>query len=108
MKDSVGLYHKLDTTLLLTEDVSLNVYRNAEKYGVVRFRLLNSQNYLPISGCTLAIEGVEGVTDEDGYIKIEIPLDKQKMRYRISADVPLEDSICNGEYDADGFVVFVR
>lgn len=108
LTDSVGLYHRLDTTLLLTEDVSLNVYRNAEKYGVVRFRLLNSQNYLPISGCMLTIEGIEEVTDEDGYVKFEIPLDKQKMKYRISADVPLEDSICNGEYDADGFVVFAH
>lgn len=63
------------TTLLLTEDVSLNVYRNVGKYGVVRFRLLNSKNYLPISGCTLTIEGIEEVTDGDGYVKIKIPLD---------------------------------
>lgn len=108
LTDSVGLYNKVDTTLLLTKDVVLNIYRNADKYGVLKFRLINSQNYHPVCGCTVTVEGIKGVTDEDGNIRINIPLDKQKIRYHLSADVPLEDSICNGEYDTDGFVVFAR
>ena len=54
------------------------------------------------------MEGVEGLTDEAGYVSIEILLGKQQMKYRLSADVPLVDSICSGEYDSDGFVVFAR
>ena len=108
LTDSVGLYNKVDTTLLLADDISLNVYRNVDKYGVVKFRLINSKNYLPVGGCNVTVEGINGMTDEDGYARIDIPLHKQKMRYRISADVPLEDSICSGEYDTDGFVVFAR
>lgn len=106
--DSVGLYEKIDTTLLLAENVVLNIYRNPRKYGMVNFRLISSRDYLPVAGCKVAVEGVEGVTDEVGYVSIEIPLEKQQMKYRLSADVPLVDSICSGEYDSDGFVVFTH
>lgn len=106
--DSVGLYEKTDTTLLLAENVVLNIYRNPRKYGMVNFRLISSRDYLPVAGCKIAVEGVEGVTDEAGYVSIEIPLEKQQMKYRLSADVPLVDSICSGEYDSDGFVVFTH
>lgn len=94
------------TTLLLAENVVLNIYRNPRKYGMVNFRLISSRDYLPVAGCKVAVEGAEGVTDEVGYVSIEIPLEKQQMKYRLSADVPLVDSICSGEYDSDGFVVF--
>lgn len=106
--DSLGVYERMDTTLLLTEDVTLNVYRDPHKYGILNFRLIDLESYTPVAGCKVAVEGVEGLTDDAGYVRIEIPLEKQKAKYRLSADVPLEDSICNGEYDADGFVVFVR
>lgn len=106
LMDSVDLYGEIDTTLLLAENVVLNIYRNPRKYGLVSFRLISSQDYLPVAGCKVAVEGVEGVTDEAGYVSIEIPLEKQQMKYRLSADVPLVDSICSGEYDSDGFVVF--
>ena len=106
--DSLNLYNRTDTTLALSADMTLNVCRNPLQYGSVKFRLIDSKSYRPIPYCRVVIEGIEGMTDENGSVSITIPLLKQKTKYHIQADVALEDSICNGEYDEDGFVVFTR
>ena len=106
--DSLNLYNRRDTTLLLTASMTLDISRNPRQYGFVKFRLIDSKSYGPVAHCKGAIEGIEGMTDDNGNVSIAIPLSKQKTKYHIQADVPLEDSICNGEYDDDGFVVFTR
>ena len=106
--DSLNLYNRTDTTLLLTDRITLNICRNPRQYGSVKFRLIDSKSYRPVPHCDIVIEGIEGVTDENGNASITIPLPRQKTKYHIRADVELEDSICNGAYDEDGFVIFTR
>ena len=108
LTDSLKLYNKIDTILPLSKEMTLAVYRNPKKYGLVKFRIIDSKSLKPIPYCKVSIEDIEGVTDENGKVSIEIPLARQKTRFYIKADVELEDNICNGEYDADGFVVFAR
>ena len=106
--DSLNIYNRIDTMLQLTENMTLGICRNQYRYGLIRFRLIDSKSYQPISNCNVSIEGIEGTTDKNGYVSLTIPLAKQKTKYHIQADLELEDSIISGEYDADGFVVFVR
>ena len=106
--DSLNLYHRTDTTLTLSADMTLNICRNPCQFGLIRFRLIDSKSYRPVAHCRVVIEGIEGTTDDNGNASIAIPLSRQKTKYRIQADVPLADSLCNGAYDEDGFVVFTR
>lgn len=106
--DSLNLYHRTDTTLTLLADMTLDICRNPSQFGTIRFRLIDSKSYQPVAHCRIVIEGIEGMTDDNGNVAFTIPLSKQRTKYHIQADVPLADSTCNGAYDDDGFVVFAQ
>ena len=42
-----------------------------------------------MSGVTLKIEGQEVVSDENGHVALQLPLDMQKKVYTIKTDVAL-------------------
>lgn len=104
--DSLNCYETIDTTLQLTSSMTLDICRNPQKYGILNFRLIDFISLKPISDCKVSIEGVEGVTDGDGNVSLQIPIGLQKTEYRIKADVELINDVCSGEYDEDGFVLF--
>ena len=106
--DSLNYYETIDTTLQLTSCLTLDIHRNPQKYGIVNFRLIDFISLKPISDCKVSIEGIEGITDCDGNVSLQIPINLQKTQYRIKADVELIDDVCSGEYDEDGFVVFAN
>lgn len=106
--DSVGLYYTVDTTVRLSQNIMLNISRNPQKYGVIKFRLLDAQSYLPIENCEIQIEGQSDVSDKNGNVFITIPVERQRTEYKIHSTLTLETDICLGEYDADGFVIFAN
>ncbi len=84
-------YLPLDTTIVLQKDVKLGIKRDSGYYGHIRFKLWKSGSKM--SGHKVWIEDMEAVTDEEGYVSLNIPLEKQQSSYTIRADVPLLDSV---------------
>lgn len=74
----------VDTTLVLEEVNTLNIYRDVSVYGDVRFRLWDVKNERALSNATINIEDMEAVSDADGNVSVSIPLEKQKGRYNIT------------------------
>lgn len=106
--DSLGLYCKVDTVLHISKEFTIGIRRDPKKYGYVKFRLLDAQTYQPIENCEVEIEGQSAISDSNGNILITIPLERQRTEYEIHSSVLLEDNTCLGEFDADGFIVFVK
>lgn len=106
--DSVGLYNEVDTTLIMNSDVAINVCRDENKYGIIKFQLYNPNTSNYISSCRVTINGEVTITGDKGEGIIYMPLQKQKTIYNISSDIELEDSICSGEYDSDGIILFSK
>lgn len=106
--DSLNLYNRTDTTIALSANMTLDICRNPLQYGLIRVRFIDSKSFKPVTHCKVVIEGIESITDDNGYASNTIPLSKQKTKYHIQTDIALEDSICNSEYDDDGFVIFTR
>lgn len=77
----------IDTTVVLTKDVSLNIFRDPTYYGNIRFRFWDYNNTVP--HIKLSIEGFETIADENGEVTLFLPLEYQKESYRITTDVPL-------------------
>jgi len=85
-------YFPVDTTLQLSEHLSIGIARNPQVYGSVRFKLWNGEKSLP--HVSLSIEGHSVKTDEEGVAILTIPLAEQKTVYQVLAPMPLEyDSI---------------
>lgn len=88
-------YNTVDTTVILAEDNSVNLSRNASVYGKGRLMVYSSEKEAGLSDCKVFVEGKEMVSDKDGYIYLDIPLESQKVRYSVrSEEVSLiDDSI---------------
>ena len=96
-------FHSVDTTLLLSEDMLLNVYRDVDVYGKVRFHVWNPDKEMTVADVKVRVDGHEAVSDKDGSVTLFIPLETQRPAYKVEADRPLlNDTIympC-GENDA--------
>lgn len=82
-------YVPLDTTLMLTRDVSLNIYRDPTVYGNVRFGLWDpaSETFIPRS--TVEVDGHQATSDANGQVVLFIPLEQQRKSYKVKAAFPL-------------------
>jgi len=79
----------VDTTLTLTDRVTLNVRRDPAVYGDVRFRLWNPAAEKAVSQADVEVAGQRARTDSDGRIALSVPLDAQQTQYHVKASVPL-------------------
>lgn len=84
---------KVDTTVVLQENMKVDIRRDASVYGNVNFRLWNPNTETVVAGCDVEIEGMKSTTDAEGRVKFEVPLASQRPSYSVSAAVPLEDSV---------------
>ena len=79
----------VDTPLLLTKDVALNIFRNPKVYGDVHFRLWNPDAEKPVANVEVEIAGLNVTSDKDGVVSTSIPLESQQMAYPVNASIPL-------------------
>lgn len=83
----------MDTLLVLTKDMTLGLHRNPEIYGNISFHLWNPLTGKAVPDCKVEINGISTVSDETGHVTLSIPLESQRTRYSISAEIPLQDTI---------------
>jgi hypothetical protein len=85
----------VDTTVLLTESISINIRRNPVVYGDVHFKVWNVNKEQGVRDVKIEIEGYQTLSDANGDVRVFIPLAQQKSAYPIVSSVPLEhDTIC--------------
>ena len=74
-----------DTTLLLEKTFSIDIRRNPEVYGHVKFRLWNTTTERTSPNTDITIDGRTITSDGNGDVTIDIPLAEQKRAYSISS-----------------------
>ena len=82
-----------DTVLDLSNHIEIDVYRDAQVYGDVHFRIWHERKEQFVSGVSLGIAGKTLMSDENGWIRTFIPLESQQTVYQITSSVPLERSL---------------
>lgn len=95
-------FNALDTTLLLTEHMEVDIRRNPDVYGKVRTQIYSPETERGVSGVTINIAGQTLISDSNGYISTFIPLKEQREKYPITSSLPLvTDTLCmpSGEDD---------
>ena len=92
----------VDTTLTLTRDVALNIYRNPAVYGDVHFSLWNPETETFIPNTKIEVDGHPAVSDANGKVVLFIPLEAQRKTYKVKAPFPLYNDMLSmpcGEND---------
>jgi len=84
----------IDTTITLNRDVTLDIRRDPNVYGEVRFGLWNPATESVIPHTTVTVAGHPATSGADGTVSLFIPLEEQRRAYLVKAPFALEqDSI---------------
>ena len=75
--------------MVLTQNVTVDLYRDPTVYGDIRFRLWSLTNEEPMANTTVEIEGHQVQSDENGTVTLSLPIEAQRKTYKINADIPL-------------------
>lgn len=79
----------IDTTLMLSPSVTLNIHRDEDIFGKVSFRIYNINTEKYVSNTTVSIAGQETTSDDDGRVNLFIPLERQQRYYIITGPLQL-------------------
>jgi len=96
-----------DTVVLLTKENVVNVYRNPDVFGNVRFRLWNIATERTAAQTDVAVDGRPAISNTDGYVQLSIPLSEQKVSYPVaSQSVKIVSRSINMPCGPDDVVLF--
>lgn len=99
-------FNAVDTTLILTENMVVNIQRNPEIYGKVRTQIYSAEKECGVSGVVINIAGQTLISDSNGYISTFIPLKEQREKYPITSSIPLQkDTISTPSWEDDVLLV---
>lgn len=84
-------YLPVDTSFLLTESVLVDIRRNPDVYGKVRFLLWNADQEQTAPNAEIDIDGHRAKADEQGVVELSIPLAEQKPSYPLQSSLQLVD-----------------
>lgn len=76
----------IDTLLIPSEKMTIGLSRDADKYGRLRIAVYSGKLDKYLSNYPILVEGVRFVSDENDTVEINLPLDKQKEKVRISCE----------------------
>ena len=83
----------VDTSFILTKDVVINIVRNPHSYGDVIFRLWSIDKEQSVANAKVSLAGLATTSDAEGYVRMFIPLERQKDRYKVECSLPLDNDI---------------
>lgn len=86
-------YLDVDTIVLLTQGVTLNIHRNPEVYGDVHFRLWNADTEQFLPNRKVKVAGLETMSDQNGRVSVFIPLEQQRKSYNVTDGTTINDTI---------------
>ncbi len=78
---------EVDTTLIPTKIMCIDMSRNPSVYGEYEGELCSYKTGETLANYKFSVEGVECVTDENGRFKIFVPLEKQKDTMLLKCDL---------------------
>lgn len=82
-------YLDVDTTVFLSENLTIDIHRNPSVYGDVKFQIWDEDaNGVPL--VDVSILGYKDTSTIDGYISLFIPLEEQRDKYYVTSSVPLK------------------
>ncbi len=89
-------WHTTDTIVTISKDVIINIARDPRPYGDIQFLIWSPQKEQGVPGVRASIAGIQAISDNDGRVRLSIPLEKQNIKYIVDCDVPLANDTLKG------------
>lgn len=83
-------FHDVDTVITLATGNTLNIYRDEKVYGNINFRLWDVNREQALSNTVVMVDGVETTSDEEGFVHLSLPIEKQKSSYKVTTPASKE------------------
>lgn len=94
IKVSCKDYIDVDTVIMLSKSLNINMNRDTLIYGNVCFRLWNIEKEQAAPNCVIYIDDNKVISDNNGIVSVTVPINRQKSQYKIKSDeIQLLDSI---------------
>lgn len=81
----------VDTSMLLSENMMIGIYRNKDIYGNVRFKIWDHKTESVVKDAAIFIEGMKVTVDSNHMYSLSIPVENQKVKYKVVSSLPLEN-----------------
>lgn len=96
----------VDTVVLLSKNVTVNLRRTPDYYGHVRFCLWNPTTEQALSNTEVIVAGHPTTSDGNGIVELSIPLSEQSTAYRVtSSSVRLADEMISMPCGSDDIII---
>lgn len=83
----------VDTVVQLAESTLVGVRRDDRPYGEVVFMLWSTGAECGVPHTRVRVGGIDTVSDGEGYVRLSIPPDRQRRRYRVECERELESDV---------------
>lgn len=84
-------FMNVDTSILLSRNIRLDIFRNPDVYGNVRFKIWNPKTESVVSDADIVIAGMKVIADSNNVFSLSVPIEYQKEKYHIVSSVALEN-----------------
>ena len=84
-------FMNVDTSMLLSRNIRLDIFRNPNVYGNVRFKIWNPKTESVVSDADIVIAGMKVIADSNNVFSLSVPIEYQKEKYNIISSLPLEN-----------------
>lgn len=99
-------YQPLDTIILLQDYIVINIRREPTVFGKVRFRLWNQKTERTSTSTEIIVNGYSVISDENGYVALDIPLEEQRPEYTLESSIKLKETILHMPCGPNDIVLF--
>lgn len=82
-----------DTMVILSEELTIDIRRDPHPYGDIQFLIWDIDQEKTFPNVRASINGIEGISDDEGRVHLTIPLDKQDTLYKVDCDMELRDNV---------------
>lgn len=83
----------VDTVVRLAESTQVGVRRDDRPYGEVVFMLWSTGAECGVPHTRVRVGDIDTVSDGEGYVRLSIPPDRQRRRYRVECERALESDV---------------
>lgn len=78
----------LDTVIILNRENTLTLRRNPGIFGNVQFKIWDSESEKYVTDAKVSVGGIATVSNSEGEVRIEIPLERQDVKYAVEVILP--------------------
>ena len=79
----------IDTSMILSENMSLDICRDPETYGSLSFKIWSQATSSLAKDVDIIIEGQKLEPDTSGLYSLFLPLERQRQKYKVISSKPL-------------------